>query len=79
MWLWLVSCDAVLDWLSTDTLIDASCAGTDTVVVDGRDLCAEYETTGRLKCDVGYRIRLDGVLLCPTPELSEGLRPPRDR
>lgn len=61
----LVGCGFLADLLSSDTLIDARCTGDDTVVVDGRDLCAEYERTGQLSCDVGYRIRLDGVLLCP--------------
>jgi hypothetical protein len=64
---WLLGCNLVMDLLSTDEVIDASCAGTDTVVVAGRDLCAEYETTGRVRCDVGYRIRLDGVQVCPDP------------
>ena len=60
----------LLDLLSTDSIIDASCAGTDTVVVDGRDLCKEFETTGKLECDVGYRIRLDGQQVCPPPLLQ---------
>jgi hypothetical protein len=61
----LAGCELLATMLSTDTVIDASCAGTDTVVVDGRDLCAELETTGRVRCDVGYRIILDGTLVCP--------------
>lgn len=63
----LAACSLLGDLLTTDTVIDASCAGTDTVLVDGRDLCAEYEQTGRVRCDVGYRIRLDGKLVCPAP------------
>jgi hypothetical protein len=61
----LGGCDVLLDLLSTDEVIDASCAGDDTVVVDGRDLCKEYERYGRIECDVGYRIRLDGEQVCP--------------
>ena len=67
----LAGCDLLLDLLSTDSVIDASCAGDDTVVVDGRDLCREYETTGRVDCDVGYRIRLDGQQVCPPPGGSQ--------
>lgn len=61
----LAGCDLLATLLSTDTVIDASCAGTDTVVVDGRDLCREFETTGRVECVVGYRIVLDGQVVCP--------------
>lgn len=61
----LAGCQVLLDLLSNDVLIDASCAGDDTVVVDGRDLCAEYEKFGKIDCVVGYRVRLDGVLVCP--------------
>jgi hypothetical protein len=61
----LVGCQFLLDMLSTDSVIDASCQGTDTVVVDGRDLCAEFEATGKVRCDVGYRIRLNGQQVCP--------------
>lgn len=64
MLLWLAGCELLASLMSTDTLIDASCAGTDTVVVDGRDLCAEFEATGKVKCDVGYRIVLDGTVVC---------------
>ena len=60
----LSGCQFLLNLLSTDTVIDVSCVGEDTVVVDGRDLCAEYEQTGRIKCDVGYRIVLDGKVVC---------------
>jgi hypothetical protein len=63
----LCGCGAV-DWaslFSSDIGIDASCAGTDTVLVDGRDLCEEYERTGTLDCTVGYRIVLDGEQVCP--------------
>jgi hypothetical protein len=60
-----MGCQFVLDLLSTDSVIDASCQGTDTVVVDGRDLCAEFEATGKVRCDVGYRIRLNGQQVCP--------------
>ncbi|MEQ1572063.1 MAG: hypothetical protein ABMA64_40925 [Myxococcota bacterium] len=67
MWFWLAGCTFLADLLSTDQRIDASCAGTDTVVIDGRDLCDEYETTGKVKCDVGYRIFLDGKQVCPRP------------
>lgn len=66
--LWLGGCQLLLDMLSTDSIIDASCQGTDTVVVDGRDLCQELRTTGRVRCDVGYRIRLDGVQVCPSSQ-----------
>jgi hypothetical protein len=59
------SMQAILDMLSTDTVLDVSCAGDDTVVVDGRDLCKEFEATGKIECDVGYRIRLDGQTVCP--------------
>lgn len=58
------SMQAILDMLSTDTVIDVSCFGDDTVVVDGRDLCAEYEKHGKIDCDVGYRIRLNGETVC---------------
>ncbi len=58
-------CQTLLDLLSTDTVIDVSCAGDDTVVVDGRDLCKEFEERGRIECDVGYKIRLDGKQVCP--------------
>ena len=62
----LSGCQLLMDMLSTDTVIDASCAGADTVVVDGVDLCKEYEATGKIStCDVGYKIRLDGVQVCP--------------
>jgi hypothetical protein len=61
----LAACDFVMSMLSTDDVIDASCAGTDTVVIDGRDICDEYEKFGRIKCDVGYRIVLDGNVVCP--------------
>jgi hypothetical protein len=63
----LSGCDVLLDLLSTDSVIDASCEGDDTVLIDGRDLCKEFETTGRVECDVGYRIRLDGQQVCPPP------------
>jgi len=63
----LAGCDVLADLLSTDSVIDASCKGDDTVVVDGRDLCKEFETTGRVECDVGYRIRLNGQQVCPPP------------
>jgi len=65
LFLALAGCAELLAMLSGDTLIDASCAGTDTVVVDGRDLCAEFEATGRVRCDVGYVIVLDGRQVCP--------------
>lgn len=60
----LGGCDLMLDLLSTDAVIDASCQGDDTVVVDGRDLCKEFKQNGRIECDVGYRIRLDGQQVC---------------
>jgi hypothetical protein len=65
MLLLLGGCEFLATLLSTDTVIDASCAGTDTVVVDGRDLCEEFERTGKVRCDVGYRIVLDGTVVCP--------------
>jgi len=63
----LGGCQFIADLLSTDSIIDASCIGDDTVVIDGRDLCREYEDYGRIKCDVGYRIRLNGTQVCPPP------------
>jgi hypothetical protein len=51
--------------LSTDSIVEASCVGDDTVVIDGRDLCKEYEKEGKIECDVGYKIRLNGVTVCP--------------
>ena len=63
----LPGCDLLLDLLSTDTVIDASCEGDDTVVIEGYDLCEDYERRGAVKCDVGYRIRLDGEQVCPPP------------
>jgi hypothetical protein len=63
----LGGCDLLLDLMSTDSVIDASCAGDDTVVVDGRDLCKEFEARGAIECDVGYRIKLDGQQVCPPP------------
>jgi len=63
----LSGCDVVADLLSTDSVIRASCDGTDTVVIDGRDLCKEYERYGKVECDVGYRIHLDGKQVCPPP------------
>ncbi|MCB9674284.1 MAG: hypothetical protein H6737_04155 [Alphaproteobacteria bacterium] len=63
----LTGCQFLADLFSTDTIIEASCIGDDTVVVDGRDLCQEYERFGRVKCDVGYRIRLNGDQVCPPP------------
>ncbi len=69
MWLLLLGgCTFLAEFFSTDTIIDASCVGDDTVVIDGRDLCAEFEQTGRVKCDVGYRIRLNGEQVCPAAE-----------
>lgn len=61
----MAGCQQLMDLLSTDTTIDVSCAGDDTVVIDGKDLCKEYEKTGSIDCDVGYRIRLDGNQVCP--------------
>ena len=61
----LTGCQALLDLLSTDTVIDVSCYGDDTVVVGGRDLCKEFEANGKIECDVGYKIRLDGQQVCP--------------
>ena len=60
-------CDLLLDLLSTDTVIDASCAGDDTVVIEGYDLCKDFERRGAVDCSVGYRIRLDGQQVCPPP------------
>lgn len=67
-WLLLTmfGCDDV-DWasiFSTDQVIDASCQGDDTVLIDGRDLCEEFERTGKVECTVGYRIVLDGQTVC---------------
>ena len=61
----LSGCQMLMDLLSTYTVIDVSCVGDDTVVVGGRDLCKEYESTGRIDCDVGYTIRLNGEQVCP--------------
>lgn len=66
----LVGCEILLDLLSTDERIDATCQGTDTVVIDGRDICKEWENTGHVDCDVGYKIVLDGTTVCPAPPLS---------
>ena len=73
----LCGCQVIADLLSSDTIIDATCydadgdgayeAEDDTVVLGGRDLCAEYARTGRVQCDVGYRIRLNGTQVCPPP------------
>ena len=66
IWALLLSgCSFLADLLSTDTIIDASCQGTDTVVVADRDLCEEYKKFGKIECDVGYRIYLDGQQVCP--------------
>ena len=62
----LLGCAQLLALLSNDQVIDATCVGTDTVVIDGRDICAEFETTGRVRCDVGYVIILDGKTVCPS-------------
>ncbi len=64
----LSGCSFLADLLSSDSIIDASCAGTDTVVVDGRDLCEEFEKFGKIDCDVGYRIYLDGQKVCPSAQ-----------
>jgi hypothetical protein len=64
MILLLSGCQFLASLLSTDAVIDVSCAGDDTVVVDGRDLCAEYEKFGKIECDVGYRVILDGSVVC---------------
>ena len=61
----LSGCQSLADLFSTDTTVDFTCAGDDTVVIDGKDLCEEYEKFGKLDCVVGYRIRIDGVLVCP--------------
>ena len=61
----LSGCQILADLFSTDTTVDFTCAGDDTVVIDGKDLCEEYEKFGKLDCVVGYRIRIDGVLVCP--------------
>jgi hypothetical protein len=63
----LAGCEFIMSLLSTDTTINVSCAGDDTVVIDGKDICEEYEKFGKVDCDVGYRIKLDGVLVCPAP------------
>jgi hypothetical protein len=63
----LSGCDVLLDLLSTDAIIDASCEGDDTVVIEGYDLCKDFEARGKVECDVGYRIRLDGQQVCPPP------------
>ena len=61
----LTGCQVLMDLLSTDSVINASCIGDDTVVVDGRDLCKEYEQFGKVDCTVGYKIRLNGEQVCP--------------
>lgn len=65
LFLSLSGCELMVDLLSSDELIDASCVGDDTVLIDGRDLCQEYERFGRIDCTVGYRVRLNGELVCP--------------
>lgn len=69
----LCGCEAILDMLSTDTLIEASCIGDDTVVVGGRDMCEEFERYGKVTCDVGYKVRLNGTTVCPPPFGEEPL------
>lgn len=63
----LAGCAILADLLSTDEKIDVTCKGDDTVVIGGRDICKEYENTGRIDCDVGYKIILDGKQVCPAP------------
>jgi hypothetical protein len=41
--------------------------GDDTVVIEGYDLCKDFERRGAVECEVGYRIRLDGQQVCPPP------------
>lgn len=69
----LTGCEMIADLLSSDTLIEASCIGDDTVVVDGVDLCKEFEEHGKVHCDVGYKIRLNGTTVCPPPFGQEPL------
>ncbi len=61
----LSGCQILMDMLSTDTVVEASCVGYDTVIIAGRDLCKEYEKEGKIECDVGYKIRLNGEPVCP--------------
>jgi hypothetical protein len=71
----LSGCQVIADLLSTDTIIDATCydadgdgafePGDDTVSIGGRDLCEEYTKFGKVQCDPGYRIRLNGEQVCP--------------
>ena len=61
----LSGCQVILDMLSTDAIIDASCEGDDTVVVDGVDLCKQFESTGKIDCVPGYHVRLNGQAVCP--------------
>ena len=61
----LSGCELLMDLLSTDTTIRASCKGDDTVVIDGKDICEEYEKFGKIDCVVGYRIELNGTRVCP--------------
>ena len=63
----LTGCQFIADMLSTDDVIDASCVGDETVVIGGNDICKQYETTGHVDCEVGYRIHLDGKQVCPDP------------
>ena len=75
MSLGLSGCQVIMDLLSTDTVIDATCydadgdgtfePGDDTVLIDGKDLCQEFRDKGRIECVPGYRIRLDGQQVCP--------------
>ncbi|MBT3217989.1 MAG: hypothetical protein HN348_02780 [Proteobacteria bacterium] len=67
LFLLLPGCEILADLFSTDTTVDFTCAGEDTVVIDGRDICDDYEKFGKLDCNelVGYRLRIDGVLVCP--------------
>ena len=46
---------------------EMSCAGNGAVVVNGRNLCEEYEATGRLDCRAGDEMQLDGSQVCPAP------------
>jgi hypothetical protein len=69
----LSGCEMLAELFSTDQLIEASCVGDDTVVVDGRDLCQDFERHGKVECEVGYRIKLNGTTVCPPPLGQEPL------
>jgi hypothetical protein len=65
LFLLVPACAFLVDMFSTDTTVDFTCAGDDTVIIDGKDLCEEYEKFGKVDCVVGYRLKIDGQIVCP--------------